>query len=198
MKTVIISAFPLETQFIKDSLSELQEYKSDKFSWYKGKFYTKDLYLVDIDGNTDLGGLIEVLLAQDEITMAISIGLGTPLSNKLRSGDILITDLPLGSCEKTVDLFLGQTEDIDEMPLRIFAGQIENEFSNQEQKDDVLSCFDKEGAEITVHFKEQNIPAVLLRVITPNGNENDLEIEDRLRIAQKLLILLKKSVELTS
>ena len=29
-------------------------------------------------------------------------------------------------------------------------------------------------------------------------NENDLEIEKRLRIAQKLLMLLKKSVELTS
>ncbi|NMA02346.1 MAG: 5'-methylthioadenosine/S-adenosylhomocysteine nucleosidase [Clostridia bacterium] len=197
MKTVILSAFPQETQFIKDALFELQEYKSDKFTWYKGKFYTKDLLLVEIDGNTDIGALIELLSAQTEIGMIISIGLGRPLNDKLRSGDVLITDLPVGSCEKAIDLFLGQTEDINEIPLRIFVGQIQYEYlANQE--DDVLACLDKEGSKVIETLKEQRMPALLLRVITPNGDENDLEIENRLRIAQKLLMLLKKSVELTS
>ena len=194
MKTVILSAFPQETQFIKDALFELQEYKSDKFSWYKGKFYTKDLLLVEIDGNTDIGALIKLLSAQTEIGMIISIGLGLPLNDKLRSGDVLIADLPPGSCEKNIDLFLGQAEDINEVPLRIFVGQIQNEYLKNQQKD-VLACLDREGSKALDTLKEQGMPALLLRVITPNGDENDLEIENRLRIAQKLLMLLKKSVE---
>lgn len=197
MKTAILSAFPLESQFIKDALFEVQEYKSDEFSWYKGKFYSKDLLLVEIDGNTNIEVLMDLLASQEEIGMVISIGLGLPLNDKLRSGDILITDSPLGSCEKSIDLFLGQTEDADEVPLRIFAGQIQNEDTGNQQ-DNILACLDKEGSKVTEVLKEQNRTALLLRVITPNGDENDLEIEDRLRIAQKLLILLKKSVELTS
>lgn len=190
---MILSAFPQESQFIKDALFELQEHKSDKYSWYKGKFYTKDLLLVEINGDTDIKVLIEVLETQEEIGMVVSIGLGIPLNDKLRPGDILITDLPLGSCEKTVDLFLSQTEYVDDVPLRIFAGQIQNEAAGKQQ-DDVLVCLDKEGSNVISVLKEQNIPTLLLRVITPNGDEDDLEIENRLRIAQKLLTLLKKSV----
>ena len=197
MRTVIISFFPLETQFIKDALSELQVFKTDKFTWYRGKFYTKDLYLIEGEINTDIRELIDLLRGEGEIRQIISIGLGIPISSQLRSSDLIISDLPIGSCEKLMDIFLNQDNYDDDIPLRIFAGQIYNEYS-QDKNENLLACYDLKGGEILSFLRDTGLPAFLIRVIVPEANENNLEIETRLNVAQKLLLLLKKSIEYTS
>ncbi|MDK2823277.1 MAG: hypothetical protein PWP71_1195, partial [Clostridia bacterium] len=59
MKTVIISDFQVANEFIKDALSDLQP-NNGSCSWYKGKFYTKELILVEFNNKShDLSQLLD-------------------------------------------------------------------------------------------------------------------------------------------
>lgn len=195
MKTLIMSAFPLESKFIKNALSDLQTFKNDKFTWHKGKFYTKELFLVENSNNiTNIDLLLELLMADGGVAQVITIGLGTPLNTNLRNGDILITDQPFGSCQKLTDLFLSSDDSEEETPLRIFAGQIFNEFS-LEKNCDSLACLDLAGNVLLPTLRDKGLPALNIRVVVPEQGEENFDSDIYLNIAQKLLVLLKRAVE---
>ena len=87
MKTLICSAFSLESEYIKNALSELQTFEQEGDIWYRGKFYTKILYLVEDSNNIkDIDSLLETVINNEGIFQVITIGLGTSLNEKLRPG----------------------------------------------------------------------------------------------------------------
>jgi hypothetical protein len=194
MKTVIISDFQVANEFIKDALSDLQP-NNGSCSWYKGKFYTKELILVEFNNKShDLSQLLDMLITKEGINKVISISLGSPLSDHLRSGDVLINDLPNGSCQKLIDLFLDKMVEVDGEPLRVFVGNIIDSI-NEEKSMDTLACVDCSCPEILSILKNKGLSTLLIRVITPKAKETNLDTEIKISVAQKLLFLLKKTIE---
>ncbi|MFZ5944108.1 MAG: hypothetical protein ACOYVD_08360 [Bacillota bacterium] len=197
MKTVIISNFRVAGDFIKNALSDLQPHTTANSTWYKGKFYTKELYLVELHNNQDcLGEVLDELISEGRINNVISIGLGSPIAGNMRTGDILANDFPRGSNQHLLDLFLNQQDD-EEEPLRIFAGNIlAKNAADEEVKG--LSCFDADCEGLFSLLKNKGLSTLALRVIIPEGDEVNLDSEIRVNVFQKLLLLLKKAVERTS
>lgn len=197
MKTLICSAFSLESEYIKNALSELQTFEQEGDIWYRGKFYTKIFYLVEDSNNIkDIDSLLETVINNEGIFQVITIGLGTSLNEKLRPGDVLIEDHPADSCQRLVDLFLNSNSvgEDESASLRIFAGNIFTE-TPQELSQDTLGCLDLEGDNLFKFLQNKGLPTLNIRVIVPEAKEEVLEDEIYKVIAQKLLVLLKKAVE---
>jgi len=198
MKTLILSDYHVVSEYIKDALSELQPFSMDKYSWFKGKFYTKELYLVDNCNKNDLSTLLEFLLADGPIKNVISIGLGQPLTLHLKQGDLLINDYPNGSCQLLVDRFLNYTpDDEEELPLRIFAGTILGETSENQELSG-LACLDPQCGEMFATIKNKGLSTLAIRLIGGEDNQHSLDQDVINSVMPKLLLLLKKTVEQVS
>jgi len=194
MKTLIISNYSVISEYIKDALSELKPCSIDNNSWYKGKFYTKELYLVENYDDDSINDLLDRLIANGPIKNIISIGLGSSLVEHLRQGDILINDFPNGSCQELVDRFLNQAVADDEIPLRIFAGNIYNEPVNDENIAD-LACLDLSSAQLFLTAKNKGLSTLAIRIINSEKHNEGLDTEVTSNIVQSLLFLLKKAIE---
>ncbi|KJS19173.1 MAG: hypothetical protein VR72_19315 [Clostridiaceae bacterium BRH_c20a] len=193
MKTLIISNYNVISEYIKDALSELQLHPSDKYSWYKGKFYTKELYLVENYDENSINDLLDIMIADGPIKNIISIGLASSLVEHLRQGDILINDYPSGSCQVLVDRFLNQAVADDELPLRIFAGNIYNEPVNDENIVG-LACLDLSSSQLFLTAKNKGLSSLAIRIINSEKHNEELDTEVTSNIVQSLLFLLKKVV----
>ena len=123
MKTLILSNYDLVSQYIKEALSELQPYTINNCSWFKGKFYTKELFLADSFDTKDISSLLDFLIIDGPISNVISVGLAESLHTDLKQGDILINDYPTGSCQKLMDRFLNNgSEELEDKPYEFLQG----------------------------------------------------------------------------
>ncbi|KJS84706.1 MAG: hypothetical protein JM58_10310 [Peptococcaceae bacterium BICA1-8] len=194
MKTLIISNYKVISEYIKDALSELQPHLSDKHSWHKGKFYTKELYLVENYDENSINDLLDILIADGPIKNIISIGLASSLVEHLRHGDILVNDFPSGSCQVLVDRFLNQDIADDEIPLRIFAGNIYNEPVSDENIAG-LACLDLSSGQLFLTAKNKGLSTLAIRIINAEKHYEGVDTEVTSNIVQSLLFLLKKAIE---
>ncbi|MFZ7103191.1 MAG: hypothetical protein ACOWWO_11135 [Peptococcaceae bacterium] len=196
MKTVIISNFGTANNYIKDALSDLQPCQVENHTWYKGKFYTKELYLIELDErNHNLDELLDVLVIDGRITNVISIGLASPLPGHIRPGDVLINDFPKGSCQNLLDAFLDQPGEEEEEPLRIFAGTIISQVDEENSNGGSLTCLDPSCARLISLMTNKGLAVLAVRILTPEADENNLDVEIMANVVQKLLALIKKSLE---
>lgn len=197
MKTLILSDYDLVSEYIKDALSELQPYTHEKFTWYTGKFYTKELYLVEKYDKEDLDTLLDILLTDEPINNVISIGLGISLTTDLKEGDILINDYPTGSCQSLVDRFLNcKTEEDGDKPLRIFAGTIFDQSAGDNLS--ALACVDILDGELFSTIKAKGLSTLAIRIIAGEENKVNLDNEKINNVLPKLLLLLKQTIEQVS
>ena len=187
------------SQYIKEALSDLQPYTINDYSWFKGKFYTKELYLVEKYDCKELNTLLDLLITDGSISNVISIGLADSLNINLKPSDILINDYPSGSCQKLMDRFLNcnQFDEAEEMPLRIFAGTIVNEISD-EQIPAGLTCIDRSSEELLSALQKKGLFTLAIRIIAGEDNSSELENEIKNNVIPKLLLLLKQTVEQVS
>lgn len=196
MKTAIITNFGVVNNFIKDALSDLQTLQIKNHTWYKGKFYTKELYLVEITDNqqVDLDELLDILVIDCRVTNIISLGLAIPSLGHIRPGDVLICDFPKGSCQQSLDLFLNE-EIQEEEPLRIFAGVIGS--NPQAEGDcDILACRDENCDKLFTLTTQKGLSSLAIRIMIPEAEGENLDIEIMNTVIQKILIPLKKSLEI--
>lgn len=194
MKTLVLSDYDVFSQFIKEALSELQPYSTDDHSWYKGKFYTKELYLAEKYENVNFSTLLDKLITDGSIKNVISIGLGIGLTPNLKQGDILINDYPSGSCQELMDRFLNFHLDGEEKPLRIFVGNIFNE-SPKEETLPGLACLDSSPEELFNTCKAKGLSTLAVRIITGEENKEQLDGDTINNVIPKLLLLLKQTIE---
>lgn len=198
MKTLILSNYDLVSHYIKEALSELQPYTINNCSWFKGKFYTKELYLADSFDSKDIGSLLDFLIVDGPISNVISVGLAESSHADLKQGDILINDYPTGSCQKLMDRFLNNgSDEFEDKPLRIFAGTIIGE-KNREQTLPGLTCIDSSSEDLFATLQAKGLFTLAIRIITAEGNNSQLDSETINSILPKLLLLLKQTVEQVS
>ncbi|MGI6225340.1 MAG: hypothetical protein ACOYJ1_03700 [Peptococcales bacterium] len=198
MKTLILSDYDIISEYIKDALSELNVHTSDKFSWHTGKFYTKELLLVEEYNRKELPALLDLLLIDKPIKNIISIGLGNSLGTHLKEGDILINDYPSGSCQELVDRFLNDsTDEFGERPLRIFVGNIFDDTQEHEFTDD-LACRDFTNGELFSTLKAKGLSTLAIRIILGEQDQVSLDTETINNVLPRLLLLLKQTVEQVS
>ncbi|NLT95471.1 MAG: hypothetical protein GXW85_08080 [Clostridia bacterium] len=193
MKTLILSNFDLISRYIKEALSDLQPYAINKHSWFKGKFYTKELYLVEKYESNTLGELLDLLIIDGAINTVISVGAAQPLNSNLKQGDILINDYPASSCQKLMDRFLNDgLAESEDLPLRIFAGNILTEAADQ-QNPLGLTCLDCSCKDLFSILQAKGLSTLAIRLIS---SRDDSEIINN--VVPKLLLLLKQTVEKAS
>lgn len=198
MKILILSDYDVVSEYIKDALSELQTYTTDKHSWYKGKFYTKELLLIEKYDQENLSALLDQIISNEQIKKVISIGLGNAFTSHLRQGDILVNDYPGGSCQDLVDQFLNYPPDEDDdKPLRIFAGTIIRDASDEQNKSG-LACIDLACEQLFPTIKSKGLSSLAVRIINKENDTNGLDRDIANVVSQKLLLRLKKTVEQAS